>query len=356
MRRLVIVACFFAVLVPPATAANTHQSWAQSEIALVTSRGLFPAPPADFRPADPLTADALAALVAGLGGAPAPAAAGRPVSIAGLDAALVDALGLRAAAREFAAGARGAGLRPPSRFGTEAVARLLGLRPDHPATPGSVELQPQQTATRAEAAFSAARLLELGQQTPGTPPDSTSLSPIAAAEAGGAVHYVEQVAASFSLPVLGRWQQQILQTAVSLIGYPYVLGGDDERLEPGFDCSGLIWRVYKLASYPGADGLGDTLGGRTAAAMAAEVTKAERIGIADLQPGDVLFFGPGRKSKPSQIDHASLYLGNGWLIEASGQGVSLGQLDWYRQTFAWARRPLAEAGLEPAGVATTRAV
>ena len=72
--------------------------------------------------------------------------------------------------------------------------------------------------------------------------------------------------------------------------------------------------------------------------------RSERIRRDDLQPGDVLFFGVGPRSKPAQIDHTAIYLGNGWLIESSGQGVSLAPLDWYAKTFAWARRPLAEAG------------
>ena len=86
--------------------------------------------------------------------------------------------------------------------------------------------------------------------------------------------------------------------------------------------------------------------GRTAAQMAAEIPRSERIGRADLQPGDVLFFGPkGRRSKAAQIDHTAIYVGNGWLIESSGQGVSLGRLDWFSKRFAWARRPLAEIAL-----------
>ena len=74
--------------------------------------------------------------------------------------------------------------------------------------------------------------------------------------------------------------------------------------------------------------------------------KAERIHAAALQPGDVLFIGKGPHSKPAQIAHAGIYLGNGWLIESSGQGVALAQLSWNAKTFAWARRPLAEVGLE----------
>jgi cell wall-associated NlpC family hydrolase len=42
-----------------------------------------------------------------------------------------------------------------------------------------------------------------------------------------------------------------------------------------------------------------------------------------------------------------IYLGNGWFIHSSGYGVAVAQLDgWYAREFAWARRPLAEAGLD----------
>jgi cell wall-associated NlpC family hydrolase len=42
-----------------------------------------------------------------------------------------------------------------------------------------------------------------------------------------------------------------------------------------------------------------------------------------------------------------IYVGNGWFIHSSGQGVALARLDdgWYKREFAWGRRPLAEAGL-----------
>jgi cell wall-associated NlpC family hydrolase len=60
-----------------------------------------------------------------------------------------------------------------------------------------------------------------------------------------------------------------------------------------------------------------------------------------------MFFGAhGRASKPSEVDHTSLYLGNGWLIQSSDEGVTLRPFDgWYASSFAWARRPLREAGL-----------
>lgn len=78
------------------------------------------------------------------------------MTIAGLDARLVNALGLADAASLFVASARAAGLTVPARFGNEATTRLLGLRTNHPASQDELELLPSSTATRAEAAFSAA--------------------------------------------------------------------------------------------------------------------------------------------------------------------------------------------------------
>jgi cell wall-associated NlpC family hydrolase len=65
-------------------------------------------------------------------------------------------------------------------------------------------------------------------------------------------------------------------------------------------------------------------------------------------PPTSLFFGAaGPRSKPAQIDHMGIYLGGGWFVQSSEQGVALAPLmsDWYAKRFAWARRPLAEAGL-----------
>src|SRR5581483_8885150 len=86
-----------------------------------------------------------------------------PVSMKKLDAALVGYLGLGSAAREIQATLTGAGLAPPPNTGTEAVARMLGLRVNHPASQDSLELLPLQPATRAEAAYSFAQLLHLDQ-------------------------------------------------------------------------------------------------------------------------------------------------------------------------------------------------
>jgi cell wall-associated NlpC family hydrolase len=78
------------------------------------------------------------------------------------------------------------------------------------------------------------------------------------------------------------------------------------------------------------------------------VPRSKRIAFSRLAPGDVVFFGSaGTRSRPSQIGHAGIYLGSGWMIHSSGQGVAVTPLTgWYRQSFAWGRRPLAEAGLD----------
>jgi cell wall-associated NlpC family hydrolase len=78
------------------------------------------------------------------------------------------------------------------------------------------------------------------------------------------------------------------------------------------------------------------------------VPRSARIPFGLIEPADLLFFGArGPRSRPGEVGHMGIYLGNGWLIQSSGQGVALAPLSgWYRQRFAWARRPLAEAGLD----------
>jgi cell wall-associated NlpC family hydrolase len=191
-----------------------------------------------------------------------------PATMARLDAQLVASLDLTNAAREFAAGARAAGLRVPSRFGTEVVARLLGLRIDHPAAEDYLELRPQDPASRAEAAYSAARILAFG-------PFGSSWQ----------VGWVQTLADSFALPSLSPWQRRILTVAFSKIGMPYVWGGTSDNAEApfgvpargGYDCSGFVWRVYKLQRYPNEGDLASVIRGRTTYVMSVEVPRAQRL-------------------------------------------------------------------------------
>jgi cell wall-associated NlpC family hydrolase len=364
MRRHVLVFALLAALVPAVATAAAPASWAQPQIQLVVSHGLMASSASSFRPDDPLTRQALADLAAGLQPQlqPAPTtttttttttattttttttttAAPAPVSnptgavtMAQLDTRLVQLLGVSDAAGAFTRGARAAGLVVPSRFGAEVAARLLGLRTNHPASQDALELLPNDPATRAETAYSVAQILRFR---------------------GWETQSLESAAGSFSLPQLTPWQKRVLDTALSFVGYPYVWGGTSEHTETefgvtsrgGFDCSGFVWRVYKLQAYPNEGTLASVLRGRTTFQMSAEVPRSQRIPFAQLQPGDVLFFGThGPRSKPKEVDHAGIYLGNGWFVQSSGYGVALAQLQgWYRDRFAWARRPLAEAGLQ----------
>jgi cell wall-associated NlpC family hydrolase len=263
-----------------------------------------------------------------------------PETMTQLDRSLVQAIGLNKAAKEFVQGAQAAGLTVPSRFGTEVVARLLGLRLNHPAAQDFLELRPQDPATRAEAAYSAAQILGFGEL-----------------DESWQIAQVKTLAADFALPELNSWQQQILKVAFSKIGMPYIWGGTNDNTETnfgvtargGYDCSGFVWRVYKLQSYPGEGSLASTIVGRTTYQMSVEVPRSKRIGLKKLQPADVIFFGSkGTKSKGSQVFHTGIYVGNGWFIQSSDEGVALAQLTgYYKQRFAWGRRPLREAGLEP---------
>ena len=50
-----------------------------------------------------------------------------------------------------------------------------------------------------------------------------------------------------------------------------------------------------------------------------------------------------------------IYVGGGWMVHSSRYGVALAPLTGqYRERFAWARRPLVEAGLESEPVRFTR--
>jgi cell wall-associated NlpC family hydrolase len=257
-----------------------------------------------------------------------------PVTLSQFDAVLVDTLGLSGAATRFRDTVRQAGLNPPKRFGTETVARLLGLRTNHPARQDKLELLPGKPITRAEAAYSIAQTLSFN---------------------GDELQWVDDVSFEFTLPGFNGWQKRILNYAVGFVGYPYIWGGTSPKKQylfgryvpGGFDCSGLVWRVYKLRQYSGGKRLSKVLRGRTTYRMSGEVKRSKRIAFGSLQPGDVIFFGlRGWRSKPNQVNHMAIYLGDNWFVQSSGNGVDVVPLEgWYRSRFAWGRRPLAEAGL-----------
>ena len=342
-RRLALPLLLLLALVPPAQAAP-ERSWAQPQIKAVVGAGLLADDVASFKPQKPLTQRALAAALETLSYASEDGASstyravvpGRAVTIRELDAALVGFLGLGDAARTVTAALRDAGLAPKAGAGTETLARMLGLRVNHPAGRDELELGLNDPATRAEAAYSLAQVLELS---------------------GWEQERVRSAAETLVLPELTELQRNVLRRAVSFVGSPYVWGGMSEKpqslwngktLPGGFDCSGFVWRVFKLEPFEGASALAAVLRGRTTYDMSGEVPPALRIKKPEnLQPGDLIFQGArGGKSKPAEVDHAGIYLGGGWFVHSSGNGTTLHPFEgWYRDRFAWARRPLREAGL-----------
>jgi NlpC/P60 family/S-layer homology domain len=345
-------AIVFAALALPAAATAADASWAQPQIETVVEAGLLADTVAGFKPQRPLTQKALGAALETLSFAgedlsgddfdEAPVAytypvlvPGRAVTIRELDAALVGFLDLGDSARAVTAALRDAGLKPKAGAGTETIARLLGFRFNHPASDDGLELGLNDPATRAEAAYSLARLLDLS---------------------GWEQDWIRSQAETLVLPELSDVQRQVLSRAVSFVGYPYVWGGMSEASQRpfgkqapgGFDCSGFVWRVFKLEPFPGASALASVLRGRTTYQMSGEVPPAQRIRKPEnLQPGDLIFQGDaGARSKPAQVGHAGIYLGGGWFVHSSGNGTTLHPFEgWYRDRFAWARRPLREAGL-----------
>jgi cell wall-associated NlpC family hydrolase len=314
---------------------DTAGSFASAEIATVVDAGLMGPSVEDFRPDDPLSASELAIVIASLGGAISVSDSDATVSVRELHARLVSLLGLREAARSIRLTALEAGLEPRPWLGTETVARMLGLRINHPRDDDELELQLEQPVTRAEAAFSFGVYLRLSETS---------------------VDAVRVASETFTVPALSEWQRTVVSRALRFVGTPYVWAGTSERpqqlfgrtLPGGFDCSGFVWRVYKLQPFTGAPALTRVLVGRTSYAMSGEVPRSRRISRTGLRPGDVVFFGSrGPRSKPSEVGHMGIYVGNDWFVHASRHGTTLAPMTgWYATTFAWGRSPLVEAGLE----------
>jgi cell wall-associated NlpC family hydrolase len=356
VRILLLLACAAALAVPASALAfdpaaeqmsppapSSAKSWAAPQIAWVVLAGLMGPSVPSFRPDDPLTRGELHEAIVALGKPHQPPPdPGRVVTMRELDAQLVAAAGLLPSARTIRLAARAAGLGPTDMVGTETIARLLGLRVNHPQSSEHLERGPKDPASRAEAAYSLAKL--------------RLLDPTRAA-------LVQELAAGFSVPVLSSLQREVLARALRLVGQPYVFAGTSEKTQPlwsatapgntiiapgGFDCSGFVWRVYKVQPFADAPALAAVLKGRTSYAMSGEVARPLRLDPSTLQPADIVFFGArGPKSKPSEVGHMGIYVGNGWFVHSSGGGVTLQPLQgWYADTLAWARRPLAEAGLE----------
>ena len=118
--------------------------------------------------------------------------------------------------------------------------------------------------------------------------------------------------------------EQIVATAKKYMGVRYVYGGTSPS---GFDCSGLVYYVYKQCGYSIT---------RTATSQSYD---GKLVARADMQPGDIIIFYNGAKSA---IGHAGIYIGNNQFIHASSGGgrVMISSLSesYYNTRFYCARR------------------
>jgi len=114
---------------------------------------------------------------------------------------------------------------------------------------------------------------------------------------------------NFAPPPTAAGGAGAVQAAESQLGVPYVWGAESPRgsADPGFDCSGLTaysWGQVGvgLPHYSGA-----------------QMADSTPVPLSDLQPGDLLFYGPGGS------EHVAMYVGPGTMIESpeTGQTVHL---------------------------------
>ena len=249
--------------------------------------------------------------------------------------ALVKALGQSDAAAALKTATSPDGWKPElgRYFGTEIVARELGLRRDRPTSEDSFEASASEAMRQGDIAYAVHRAKT-----------APSL-------------YSADVLRNFRLPNYGDTRREVIQYAMSLVGNPYVWAGEwpdrtpfgypyGAQVHGGFDCSGFVWYVLqaKSAAYKpmGRPYKGWSIPQRSSYDMAGG-TK-DRLSYKKLRAGDIVFFAPGgKKAKARDVYHAGIYMGRGWMIHSSGSraGVSITTIapgSWWHDEIAWGRR------------------
>jgi peptidoglycan DL-endopeptidase CwlO len=106
-----------------------------------------------------------------------------------------------------------------------------------------------------------------------------------------------------SVPAPSPGGSGAVAAAESQIGVPYAWGAESPGV--AFDCSGLTAWAWGQAGV----GLPHYSG--------AQFADSTPVPLSDLQPGDLLFYGPGGS------DHVAMYVGGGQMIEAPYTGASV---------------------------------
>lgn len=182
-----------------------------------------------------------------------------------------------------------------------ALTKGQALEAQQRAALGQVKGQIATLVNEQRAAAAAAAQAQAAQQLAAAPPPPAPSAPVLS-PAGGSAGTVA------------------VRAAETQLGVPYVWGG--EQPGAGFDCSGLTAWAWGQAGVP--------LPHYSGAQMADSVP----VPISDLQPGDLLFYGPGGDT------HVAMYVGGGEMIEATLPGTVV-RIDPVRfgTGFAGAGRP-----------------
>ena len=102
-------------------------------------------------------------------------------------------------------------------------------------------------------------------------------------------------------------QKQILETAKTFLGVPYLWAGTSIK---GVDCSGFSKSVYFLNGYM-------LLRNASQQYKTGEPVDVSE-GLDNLQPADLVFFGrEATEEKPERITHVAIYMGDGKIIHSS---------------------------------------
>ncbi|HEY1830689.1 MAG TPA: NlpC/P60 family protein [Acidimicrobiales bacterium] len=165
----------------------------------------------------------------------------------------------------------------------------------------AVESQQQQALNQETGAI--ANLVAQQQQQQEQAAQRTAVATIQRATGGATLAGLSQAAP----PPTAAGGAGAVQAARSQIGVPYRWGGEDPKgsSDPGFDCSGLTaWSWGQvgvgLPHYSGS-----------------QMSDSAPVPLSDLQPGDLLFYGPGGS------EHVAMYIGGGQMIEAPYTGASV---------------------------------
>jgi N-acetylmuramoyl-L-alanine amidase len=118
---------------------------------------------------------------------------------------------------------------------------------------------------------------------------------------------------------------KIVELTERFIGVPYVWGGATPN---GFDCSGLVYYVFKNYGYTMKRVASD------------QATQGTSIGKDELQPGDLVFFDTD--GGHNNITHVGIYIGGGRMVHAPSPGKNVRIMDittgYYANNYMAARR------------------